>query len=415
MSDTKSRLITFLRWSEKYTKTDMVYLAKGGAWFGLGTALSWTISFFTIIAFANLIPKETYGQYQYVLSIIGIFGIMTLTGMDTAIARAAARGKDGSLFDALREKIKWGFLGGLGSILLGAYYFINDNSLLGWSFIIAGLLIPFWTTPGIYLNYAQGKKRFDISSVYDVGAQLLAAITVITALFVSKSLIVILTAYLLSWGLARIVLFYITIKKLPPNNERDPETISYGKHLTVMSVMSKISVNVDTLLLWHIVGPAAIAVYVFAQSLPLRIAGLTKFVDRVAFPKMATQDMATIQKTLLRKVLLSCAVAAFAALAYIIAAPYLFHLFFPKYIDAIPLTRWLSLLIVLQPFSLFLNPLTSHAKQKILYVYNFVIPLLRAAIFFLLIPPFGVLGAVAGLILVKALDGGLVTFLFYQA
>ncbi|MEK7499059.1 MAG: hypothetical protein AAB649_00445, partial [Patescibacteria group bacterium] len=210
-------------------------------------------------------------------------------------------------------------------------------------------------------------------------------------------------------------LFYITVKKLPPNKERDPNTISYGKHLTVMSVMSKISVNVDTILLWHIVGPVAVASYVFAQSIPLRMAGLTKMVDRLAFPKMATQDMGIIQKTLLRKVLLTCVMATLVAIAYIFAAPYLFQLFFPKYMDVIPLTQLLSLLIVLQPLGLFLGPLTSHAKQKLLYLYSFVTPTFRIAIFFLLIPSFGVLGAVIGLILVKAFDGGLLMTLFYRA
>ena len=114
MQKLKSKAHNILRWSEKYTKTDMVYLAKGGSWFALGTALSWLISFGTALAFANLIPKETFGAYQYVLSIVGIFGIMTLTGMNTAISRAAARGKDGSLFEALKEKIRWGLLGDSG-------------------------------------------------------------------------------------------------------------------------------------------------------------------------------------------------------------------------------------------------------------------------------------------------------------
>ena len=148
---------------------------------------------------------------------------------------------------------------------------------------------------------------------------------------------------------------------------------------------------------------------------PLRVAGLAKVADRLAFPKMATQDMATIQKTLLHKILLLCGVAALMAIAYIIAAPYLFHLFFPKYIDVIPLTQLLSSLIVLQPLGLFLNPLTSHAKKKLLYLYNFGVPIFRTAIFLLLIPYFGLLGAVVGLILVKAFDGGLMTVLFYRA
>ena len=125
--------------------------------------------------------------------------------------------------------------------------------------------------------------------------------------------------------------------------------------------------------------------------------------------------MRTIQNTLLYKVLLLCAPAALAAGAYAVVAPYIFYFFFPQYIEAVPLTQLLSLLIVLQPLGLFLNALTSHAKQKLLYTYSFILPIFRIAVFLLLIPYFGVLGAVVGLVLIKAFDGLFLAWLFYQA
>jgi len=60
----KDKIYRLLRRSEKYFKTDMVYLAHGGFWLTLGQIISSAASFLLAIAFANLLPKETYGTYK---------------------------------------------------------------------------------------------------------------------------------------------------------------------------------------------------------------------------------------------------------------------------------------------------------------------------------------------------------------
>jgi len=78
----KNRLVPFLRWSEKYTKLDMVYLTKGGFWMTLSQVSSNMLSLLLVIAFANLLPKETYGLYRYILSLAGMLNSLSLTGMN---------------------------------------------------------------------------------------------------------------------------------------------------------------------------------------------------------------------------------------------------------------------------------------------------------------------------------------------
>jgi len=415
MTQLKGRIYRLLKWSEKYTKTDMLYLAKGTSWLGIGTGFSWTISLATMWAFANLIPKETYGAYQYILSIVDILAIFNLSGMDTAIARSVAQGRDQTLIHGIKEKIKWGFLGSTGLIIVGIYYLIKDNNVLGFSFIIASIFLPFWETLGVYINYLQGKKRFDLSSSYDVGAQFISAVIVIAALYFNKNLLVILTAYLIGWSMSRAFFFYLTLRRLPPNKASDPGAISYGKHLTAMSVFNSFSTSIDNVLLWHTAGPAPVAVYTFAKSIPFRLAGVTKIVNRLAFPKMATQEMGIIQKTLIPKVGLLTIVAGVIAIMYAVAAPFIFKLFFPQYLEAIPFTQLLSLLVVLQPIGILLNPLTAHAKKNLLYTYNLGMPVLRIVAFVSLIPLWGILGAAIALIIIKILEGFLLFWLFYRA
>lgn len=414
MSLTPSRLIAFLRWTEKYTKTDMVYLAIGGAWSVFGSIASLSIVALTFFAFANWLPKESYGTYQYILAVADVFGIFVLSGIDSSISRSTARGKDGSMIEGILTKIRWGLLGGAGSIVLGAYYLAHANTVLGWGFILAGLFIPFWEAPGVYGNYLQGKKRFDLINIGDVLIQLSVAIVLIPALLLTDNVLTILGLYLLTMLVARTGLFLYSLKKVPPNTETDLEMIPYGKHLSFMSVISTLASNMDTVLLWHFLGPAPVATYIFSQAIPARANGILKSVNRMAFPKMAAQDSDVLKATLMRKVWLMIGVSTLGAIAYVIAAPFIFHFFLPQYIEAIPYTMLAAGLIVVQPFSLISSALAAQAKKHSLYIWSIGTPLIRIALFLALIPLWGLWGAMGGLVLAKTLEGLLLVYLFYR-
>src|SRR3989344_3576832 len=126
----KNRLVNLLRWSEQYTKTDMVYLASGGFWLGLGQIVASGSVFLTSIAFANLLAPELYGIYKYVLSVFGMLAITTLFGMDSAVTQSTARGFEGTITPAFKEKMKWGTLGSLASLAIALYYYAQGNMTL---------------------------------------------------------------------------------------------------------------------------------------------------------------------------------------------------------------------------------------------------------------------------------------------
>ena len=85
---TKERLISLLRQSEPYMKTDMVYLASGGFWLTIAMAVSMLGGFGLALAFGNLVPKEVFGNYKFVFSLAGLFGTVALTSIGTAVTRA---------------------------------------------------------------------------------------------------------------------------------------------------------------------------------------------------------------------------------------------------------------------------------------------------------------------------------------
>src|SRR3989344_7039026 len=110
MQNLRQKVYQWLRLSEGLFKTDMVYLTKGGTWLLLGQLISSISTFLLVIAFANLIPKETFGTYKYILSLTAILLIPSLPGMNTAVNMASTRNLDGTLLLALKTKMRWGLL-----------------------------------------------------------------------------------------------------------------------------------------------------------------------------------------------------------------------------------------------------------------------------------------------------------------
>ena len=111
MDSIKTKLLSILKKSEKYTKTDMTYMAKGGFWLTFAQVISSISSLLLTLAFASMVTKEVYGTYKYIFSLFALLSIPTLSGMGTAITQSVARGFEGSVIPAFKEKIKWGALG----------------------------------------------------------------------------------------------------------------------------------------------------------------------------------------------------------------------------------------------------------------------------------------------------------------
>ena len=340
MSSLTERLHVFLRSTERYLKTDMVYLFHGSFWMTFAQVATSAASFFLSIAFANFVDPATYGIYRYVLTIAGILTIPTLTGLNTATVQAVAQGKDGVLRPNVRTKIIWGLLGGAASLLLAAYYYLSTpTSPLALTFFIAALFLPFMDSFGLYDAFLQGKKDFRRSSLYMIVAQLTATAVIALAVLLSHNLFLIVIAYFASWTIARYFLLQMTVRHYRPIDRADAQTLTYGKHLTLMSVLGTIASYADRLLVFHYLGATSLAVYSFALSPVDQIKGVFKGIPSLALPKLSALSSEQINERLTERLwMLTFAGAAVAAL-YIVCAPFLFMALFPKYLSAVLLTQ----------------------------------------------------------------------------
>jgi len=398
MTTLKNRLISLLRWSEKYTKTDMVYLATSGFWLQASSVFVSFASFFLYIIFGHVLTKEVYGTYQYLLSIGAIVGAFTLTGMNGAVTRAVARGFEGSYIEAIAVQLKWNVVPFAGAWAFGAYYLLHGNMTLGWGLMLIGIFVPLNTTFNTYSAYLAAKKDFKRSFWFSIFTNTPYYLAVAAVAFSLPVALALLAANLISQAIGYFVAHRRVLALYQPNDSRDPEAMTYAKHLSFINFFNVFIAQVDNILVFHYLGAAELALYSFATAIPDRL-GIFRNIASAAFPKFATRTIEEVRSSLGHKVLLSVSAALLVALTYDIFAYQFFTIFFPRYLAAVPFSQVYVFIIATGFGFLFTTALSAQGRVKMLYAYNIIAPLIILGSEFIGILGWGLWGLVIARVL----------------
>lgn len=317
---------------QNYTKTDMNYLAKGSFWLMVSYVIQVSLGVITTIALANLLPKESLGTYQFILSIAAILSVITLSGLGTAITRAVAQGHDGVLRSGVRTKLKWSIGIVLASGVTALYYYINDNTLLAYSFLIVGIFAPFIESFKLYNNFLYGKEAFKDNVVLGAWRKPLPLIATLTTIYFTDDVLTLIFVYFLSHAISYLAVYAAVIRKYNPPKQSHSETITLSKHLSVLRIVSMVGSHIDKILIWHFLGAASVAIFSIAQLGTKYSGGFLNTLSALVLPKVSKRDLPTLQQTLPRKVWLFTVLMAAGAGVYIAIAPFVFPLLFPQHL-----------------------------------------------------------------------------------
>lgn len=342
---TKGRLYALLRFTERYTRTDMVYLAKGGFWFTLGQVFATLASLISVIAFANFVDPSVYGSYRYVLSIAALLAIPTMAGSTAAVIRAVAKGLEGAYTACLKDRLYGGVLGAVAGLGFALYTFSNGNIELAVAILLASLFVPVMEAYALYDSVLQGKRDFRRSSVFSVWSQIFAVSTTLVVLYVYPDLIALVLSYFGAWTLARIIASIVTLRRHPLNDVTDPVAIPYARHLTVMGILPTLSNYLDRLLLFSISGPIAVAQYSISLAATEQIKGFFKTFGSLALPSYSNRSYREAVTGVAHKSMLLFAITIVIAILYCIFAETLFAFVFPAYTDAVIYSQLFALSI----------------------------------------------------------------------
>lgn len=398
----KARTTQLLRWSEQYTKTDMTYLASGGFWTMTMQAMTIVCSVPLSIALANFLTPHEYGMYRYVLTVAAIIGAFSLTGLPMALMRAAARDYPGSLKAAFILNLRWSFLVVLGATAGALYYGVRENYVLAGAMVLIAVFSPLLSAGNLFPAYLNGKRLFSINAWYSNQRTLIHTVVIIATAFFFPDPLSVLLAYFGVQTLTALYFYRKTIRRLALHGATDPEMESNGKHMSLLNIFNVLTDKLDALLLFQFVGAVELALYSFAEMVPDLFNRFNKNIAQLAFPKFAlrTDPKGIWLKTALISFALLPAVGLYCAWA-----PYIFELFFPAYMDAVPFTQALAVLTLINVTlpSAYIDAQGAIRGKYIITIINGTIKIIAIGGGIIL---FGIWGAVAGRFISRVLGTG---------
>ncbi len=394
----KNSLIRALRWSEKYTKTDMVYLFKNSFWVLLGQVATSMSAFVVMVVVANLVSKEVFGEYRFIISIISILMVFTLPGLDTALVQSTARGYEGQLDLAVKTKMRWGIIASVIAGVISTYYFINDNSSLGLSFAVVAALMPLYGAYFTYFFFLQGKQKFAEASATQAVSRILFLIIMITTAYILPTSTALVAAFLVATIAGQNLGSWWTRRKYPQEQNIDLRLIPYGKSLSLLSAIGIIATNIDKVMTWFLLGAASTAVYAIATLLPLESIRVGRMVSQVLLPKFSKNNSSITFKQFLYKSSWMYIPLTIIFVTYAILAHHLFSWFFPQYMEAVHYSI-VGMLILFSNPAYIVRVLFTSSKYEYGLRYTFtVIPIIKALILIVGMYLFGLWGAIGAFV-----------------
>ncbi len=382
----------------------MVYLTKGGFWTTLSFTVGLIASIASMIAFGNLLSRDAYGTYNYLLSLGASLSFLTLSGAGIAVTRAVARGHEAIVPRVLRLQLKYNLIA-IGTVLTAAaYYGYKENFLFAAALTLLAIAYPLAEAFHIYVQVLTGKKRFDLLTKITSVITLLSTATTILTLFVTTNILAIIAVYTLMSIVPNIIAYRLTTRNLDtstPNPEQIKEMQRTAFHLTGAGLVGTAAAYIDKILLFQVAGPASLAVYGFAIAGPERLKSLVKNWIGIAAPRLAESSLNEIRLVLYKRIGLSLILGACLSVVYILLAPFLFHLFLPRYLDAITFSQIQSLGLITAPIVIYLGAI--FATQNMLratYALSIGTQIVRITLFVVL----GWLWQIWGLIVASILS-----------
>lgn len=377
---------------------DLKYFASGGFWTAFNQLVNGLLSFLLVIVFANLLPKEIYGIYTYLLSLAGFFTVFTLSGMNTAVLQAVASGNEGILKSSVKYQIKWN--AAMAAVLLGlsGYYFWQLNYTFAISLAILGIASPLTNALNTYGAFLIGKKNFKLDSLFSSFSTLVYSVGMILAILVSKEVWWLILVYSLTTLGTNIFFYFKTLRVYNPPETKSPETIKYGWQLTFIGFIGPIVSQIDKIVLGSFWGPAELAVYFLARAMPDRIYLYIKEMISVGFPKLAERTIENINAVFYKRILQGLAIGILLAAAYILISPILFKYLLPKYLESVRYSQILSLVFIFAAPARYLGSLFTIKKMvRPVVIANLIANVLKIILYVVL----GIWGGIMGLIITE--------------
>jgi O-antigen/teichoic acid export membrane protein len=346
------------------------------------------------------LDKEQLGQYGFIQTAVALCAIFGIPEFQNTVSQSVARGYPGTYRAALHKALRYSLVGVVLLGGLGLWYLSAGQAALGWGLLAVAPLLPALHALSAWKGVLLGEANFRGFSVAEASNALLRAVLITAALLLFPgSLLAPVVAFFIVPALQNLRQTWLACRRIAPAAPQEPGAIGYGMQSNVYSAVGIVVANLDRLLIFTLLSPALLAVYMAAE----------KFADLL---QGTVQDMAAVLATRFSQMgryshrlddalkLAALAIAAFVLLFAWLAVPPLMVLIFGEsyresivYAQALVATVAVGNIATLR-FRFIRSKLDTTSYRNVLLTGSFG----KLAASLLLIPLFGLAGAVGSVL-----------------
>lgn len=342
------------------------------------------------VIFIRIAGKELYGQYLFVMAIVGLFSIISIPGSRAVVFRTVAQGYDDVYRKATNFSFLWSLLGIPTLIVTGILFYLFKTKTAGTSLMIAALFFPFVTSLENWTLFLKGRSEFWKLALFNMARFLTSLLAIGAAIFFTKNIIAILLAYFIVHS-AFNILYHVNSLRSIRNAKVDSGWKKQSYALTVMELSSIVFGQVDILLIAVFLPMERVAIYGLVMKLVGVLLMATKSTVEAILPKLFASQQITIV-SFYKVSLLFFTLAA--VLCIVIKHPILW-IYGQSYSELVLLTQ--VYLTILPVFFMHLIANSFLIKYQLNKEINFsrITSIIAVSVFYaLLIPLYGVWGGI---------------------
>jgi len=358
------------------------------------------VGFLGSLVWARCFDKAIYGHYQIVAAAMGVVATFCLPGLDDASMISSAKQKDGNLAVIVRQRIAVSIIGALVIAGWGVVRYRSSDAIVMWAFVATALVfVPIQLQP-LWDAFTNGKRRFRLLALGEMLVAVASLIGVgVFALLGWTQRAMLPWIVLASLGLTAVVALGLlgTLPGMKQNDERDRSIVTYGHHVTAASLLTWVFKS-DRLIVGEVMAAPDVAMLSIALILPNQVKVFFTAFEQIFLPRVTAAGSVREAWDYIRP-RMARLWAAYSALGVVgffalpIAIPLLFS---HRYAESVPYARWLWLSLCLSsPFTFLASILNAQRDKSFLYLKSIASPAVTLVMFVVLIPRYGLAGAVA--------------------
>ena len=354
-------------------------------------------SFISNLMIARIASREIYGSYLLILAIFNIFSIFTIPGLKTVIFKTSSQNYDGTYDKAIKLSLKASILSIISLFFVGLYFLFFIRSIYHYDIGLSLIFISFFSPLVFSLEFwkilLKGKQKFSISFLFNFMISFLHFILILVFVFLLNiQYIILLVLFFIITKAIFNILFSNYCKKYNQNDLIEKNWKKQGYSLSIMDLSSIVYNSLGFFLLGLLLPLESVAIYGITLTMGNAIILMIMSIIEVFLPRMYRNKKDFRFKDII--ILSSIGLVIYVFVAFFIEYPIII-LFTPKYSEAVFYTQ---IFLIIIPFvllsALFAPYLIKHNLNKEINISKIITILSTVILYLILIPKFGIIGAV---------------------